>query len=84
MKNQNVSPETIEEIYEIHRNVKKLREKHGLTTKQFAKIIDIKEKKLMLSETCTEVNCFYAHHIKNICDRFKIKVDDLFKKDLYQ
>ena len=66
----------------MYKNVKYLREQHGLSIKQLAEIIKISEAKLMLSEECKETGCFFDIHIKNACDYFKIDPESLFKNEM--
>ena len=49
MKQQNPNQELMEELFTFYRNIKRLREQLGLSTKEFADIIEISEKKLILS-----------------------------------
>lgn len=80
MKKKQPSSKDGERIFAMYKKVNLLREQHSLSTKQLAEIIKISETKLILSEACKKTGCFYDIHIKNICDYFNIKPDDLFKK----
>lgn len=73
-----------EKIFTLYRNVKFLREQHGLTTARFAKIINMYEEDLILAEACYAVGFFCDYHIKNICDYFSISPDDLFITKLFE
>ena len=79
MRESNLDSQLTEKIFTFYRNVKHLREQHGLSTKEFADIIEISEKKLILSEACTGVGYFYDVHIKNIYDHFHVKPSELFE-----
>ena len=78
LKNNKLAPCIAESVFAMYKNVKLLREQHGLSQKQFAEIIKISKAKLILSESGTETGCFYDVHIKNICDYFNIRPDGLF------
>ncbi len=84
MKKRGPSPEIMEQLITIYQNVKYLREQHGLSTKEFAEIIKIKEESLMLAEAGVETGCFYDIHLKNICVYFKVRADDLLKQNFRQ
>lgn len=79
MKKSNLNQQLTEKIFVFYRNVKRLREQLGLSTKEFADIIEISEEKLILSEACTSVGYFYDFHIKNIYDNFHVKPSELFE-----
>ena len=81
MKKSNLKSDFIETIFTFYRNVKRLSEHLGLSTKEFADIIEISEKKLILSEECTDVGYFYDIHINNIYDNFHVMPSELFDKD---
>lgn len=83
MQNEAISLEIKEGIFNFHRNVKFLRKKAGLTTHQMAGIIGVSEQTLILAESCTDTNCFYDIHIKNICRYFTVGADFLFYEKLY-
>ena len=82
MKNPNIPPEIKNQIFTFYRNVKYLREKSGLTTKQLSEIIGISEKKLSAAENCESVGCFYDKHVKNVCVYFNVSADVLFYEEL--
>ena len=72
-----------DEIFTLYRNLKLLREKHGLTTKQLAEILCIDERRLILAESCTQTGCLLDLHIKRAADFFQVKPDALFKPDSF-
>lgn len=83
MKNEISDQEITEAVFTFHRNIKYLREKAGLSTKQLADIIGASEETLILAESCTEINCLHDLHLKNICRYFKTGADELFYEKLY-
>jgi len=83
MKKAIINPEIKEQIFTMYRNIRCLREKNNLTTKQLAEIMEISEKKLIISENCKEIGCFNSKHLRNACLYFNVSADDLFKKNLH-
>lgn len=83
MCESDLNAEIVEQVYTLYSNVKHLREKNSFTIKQMAEIMDIREEKLMLAETCTDIDCFYDIHIKNICTYFKVSADYLFMEKMW-
>ena len=75
---------TKDQIFNLYKNVKYLRENNGLSAKQIAIIINIKEKQLLLSENCKEFGYFNDEHIKKLCAFFKITPNALFRKRLWE
>ena len=65
----------------LSKNVKFLREKSRLTMDEFAKIIKIDKKYLVKAEAGKAGKYLYDVHLKNICDYFHVRVDDLFEED---
>ena len=84
MKKSNLDPQIVEAVFTMYKNAKYLREQHGLSTEEMAKIIEISEKKLIMAEACVETECFYDMHIKNICEYFQVTANDLFTKKIYE
>ena len=60
--NQTTKSEVKDRIFFLYKNVKYLREKNGLSAKQMASIINIKEKYLTLSENCIDFGYFNDEH----------------------
>ena len=83
MKKAEINPEIKEQIFTMHKNIKYLRVKNALTTKQLAEIIEISENKLMRAEACTDAECFYDKHIRNVCIYFNISADILLNEQVY-
>ena len=82
--NQTTKPEAKDCIFNLYKNVKYLREKNGLSAKQMANIINIKEKHLTLSENCMDFGYFNDEHIKKLCAFFKVTPNVLFRKKLWE
>jgi len=82
--NQSKKPEVRDRVFNLYKNVKYLREKNGLSIKQLANIISIKEKHLALSEKCINFGYFSDDHIKKICTFFNVTPNTLFRKNLWE
>ena len=82
--NQPIESEIKDRICNLYKNVKYLREKNGLSAKQMASIINIKEKRLILSENCIDFGYFNDEHIKKLCAFFKVTPNVLFRKKLWE
>ena len=67
----------------MYRNIKFLREKHGLTLKELAEIMEISEKKLIGAESCADVGYLYDKHLRNICIYFNVSADTLLNEKFY-
>ena len=59
----------------IGANVKKLREAHGLTIKEFAKIVELSSSQVSLIENGKRQ--LTVSGLINLCDRFHIKADKI-------
>ena len=81
---QTAQPEFKDHIFNLYRNVKFLRERKGLSIKQMAVIINIKEKHLILFENYSDFGYFNDEHIKKACVFFNVTPNDLFRKRLWK
>ena len=84
MEKETIYSEIREQIFIMYRNIKYLREKNGLTTKQLAEILKMREQKLIEAENCFGVGYFHEKQLKNACAYFQISTDELLSENLIQ
>lgn len=82
--NQTTKSDIKDRIFNLYKNVKYLREKNGLSAKQLANIINIKEKNLTLSEECIDFGYYNDEHIKKLCVFFNVTPNILFREELWK
>lgn len=71
----------LKELFVLYSNIKKLREKYGLTVNEMADILDIEKESLISLEAYENIDILYDFHIKNLCNYFSISPDNLFKEN---
>ena len=81
---QTEKSEVKDSVFVLYRNIKYLREENGLSVKQMASIVNIREKHLALSEKCMTFGYFNDEHIKKLCIFFKVTPNTLFRKKLWK
>ena len=84
MEKENIYIEIRDQIFTLYRNIKYLREKNGLTTKQMAQILGMREKKLINVEKCLSIGHIDEKHLRNVCVTFKMSTDELLNENLIE
>lgn len=79
MKKEKLSKELCEEIWNLHRNIRRLRIEHGLSLAQMAEIAGISEKRMAAVEACEESGLLRVNDVWRICCNFQVSLDRLFQ-----
>ena len=66
----------------LYENIKALRIHNGLSIKEMADVIGIREERLLQVEWCLKAGLLYDIHIRNVCQYFAVPADRLMESPL--
>ena len=72
------------QVYIMYQNIKRFRIERGMSVKEFADIMGVSMKKLLLVEACADAECLNIINVSRLCDHFGFSIDDIFSEDFFE